>query len=90
MAEQDEFDNDYDKDLKNFCEIEEDLETNLIKRIKQEDDVFGKDEIEGLNRRIPPYEKGTSSITCSSAISLINRCVHIPNDINSDCSFFLL
>ncbi len=51
-----------------------DLEVNLINRIKGDDETqFSPDEIQQLNYKIPPYRKGTSQITCLSAISLINR-----------------
>jgi hypothetical protein len=64
----------YNQDINNFILIETNMENKFAcKNIDEELDFNGEDEIVSLNGKIKPYVKGTSKITCHTAISLINR-----------------
>jgi endoribonuclease Dicer len=88
---------DYDKDIVNFLEIEQDIESKLVnKEINMDDDeeemaideaesaasTQFEDEIRSLNGIIRSYKKGSSEITCHTAINLINRyCTSLEHNV---------
>jgi hypothetical protein len=64
----------YNQDINNFILIENNMENKFAKKnFDEELDFNGEDEILSLNGLIKPYIKGSSKITCHTAISLINR-----------------